>query len=255
MRLLQLTDNGAVSLTKDLIATNTIPPYAILSHTWGADTDEVTFEDLTSDPVGSQKKPGFKKILFCGEQAKRDGLQYFWVDSCCINKANHSELSQAINSMFRWYQNSSRCYVYLSDLSINNCHQSGQPSGTSYERTLRECKWFRRGWTLQELLAPSSVEFFTCEGEKIGNKTTLELRIHKITDIAIRALQGTSLAQFSVNERISWAARRETTIEEDQVYCVLGIFGVHLPLIYGEGVENAMRRLRKEIASFEGKRA
>lgn len=251
MRLLQVNNDGAISLTKDLVAANAIPPYAILSHTWGADTDEVTFEDMTNST--SQDKSGYEKIRFCGEQAKRDNLQYFWVDSCCINKANYTELSQAINSMFRWYQNASKCYVYLSDVSVDISERGTQIFGDPYELAFKQSRWFTRGWTLQELLAPASVEFFSREGKRLGDKKSLERQITETTGIATRALHGVPLSQFSVTERISWAARRETTIEEDQVYCVLGIFNVHLPLIYGEGMEKAMRRLRKEVATFEGK--
>lgn len=251
MRLLQLSDDGILSQTKDLVVAHTIPPYAILSHTWGADTDEVTFEDLSKGT--GQHKPGYEKIKFCGERAKQDDLQYFWIDSCCINKANYTELSQAINSMFRWYQNAAKCYVYLSDVSVNIPDRASQLFESPYEHAIRQSRWFTRGWTLQELLAPSSVEFFSKEGERLGDKESLERQITETTGIAPRALQGTPLSLFSVTERISWAARRETTIEEDQVYCVLGIFNVHLPLIYGEGMEKAMRRLRKEVAAFDGK--
>lgn len=250
MRLLQLHPNGTVTLAKDLVVASAIPPYAILSHTWGADVDEVTFEDLTHNVAGSLQKPGYDKIRFCGEQARRDGLQFFWVDSCCINKANYSELSQAINSMFRWYQNASKCYVYLSDVSSNEANYG---LSAAWQDAFKHSRWFTRGWTLQELIAPSSVEFFSRDGTRLGSKESLGGQIHAITGIAASALQGTPLDQFTINERISWAARRETTIEEDQVYCVLGIFGVHIPLIYGEGAANAMRRLRKEIRNFECK--
>src|SRR4051794_31465518 len=111
MRLLERKDNDKFSLTKDLI--NNIPAYAILSHTWGGDDQEVTFKDVTNGT--GQSKAGYQKIRFCGEQAARDGLRYFWIDTCCIDKSNHSELTEAINSMFRWYRESARCYVYLSD--------------------------------------------------------------------------------------------------------------------------------------------
>jgi hypothetical protein len=245
MRFLQLHENETVTLTKDLVVASTIPPYAILSHTWGADYDEVTFEDLTHSITGAEDKPGYSKIRFCGEQTRRDGFNYFWVDSCCINKANYSELSMAINSMFRWYQNASKCYVYLSDVSTN------EASHTAWQDAFKQSRWFTRGWTLQELLAPSSVDFFSSEGIRLGDKESLGGQIHEITGIASSALQGTPLEQFTINERISWAAKRDTTIEEDQVYCVLGVFGVHIPLIYGEGAANAMRRLRKEIRNFE----
>jgi hypothetical protein len=113
MRLLELQSNGDVSLTKDLLSN--IPPYAILSHTWGDDEDEVTFKDLTE---GSGKtKHGYNKILFCAKQARNDGLQHIWIDTCCIDKSNNAELSEAIISMFRWYRNAAKCYVYLVDVS------------------------------------------------------------------------------------------------------------------------------------------
>ncbi|KAH8748051.1 WD40-repeat-containing domain protein [Hyaloscypha sp. PMI_1271] len=103
------------------------------------------------------------------------------------------------------------------------------------------------GWTLQELLAPSSVEFFSREGKRLGDKKSLEVQVQNITGIAVRALRANSLSEFSVDERMSWATNRRTTIDEDQVYCLLGIFDIYLPLIYGEGKANAFRRLRREI--------
>jgi hypothetical protein len=114
MRLLRRNDTGEFGLTEDLGSDKTIPPYAILSHTWGADAEEVTFEDLTNS-TGTDKA-GYKKINFCAEQAGKDDLQYFWIDTCCINKANNAEISLAINSMSRWYRKATRCYVYLSDV-------------------------------------------------------------------------------------------------------------------------------------------
>jgi hypothetical protein len=239
MRLLNLNADGSVSLTTFL--GNQIPSYAVLSHTWEADNNEVTFQDLMND-VGSSKA-GYGKIQFCGEQAQKNGLQYFWVDSCCIDKSSSAELSEAINSMFRWYRNAARCYVYLSDVSTGT---QSQPSQFLWE--FRQSRWFTRGWTLQELLAPFSVEFFSREGQRIGDKKSLEAQIHEITGIVVQAIQGTfSPSQFSVTERMTWAAKRETTIEEDKAYCLLGIFNIHLPLIYGEGVENAFKRLQEEV--------
>jgi hypothetical protein len=249
MRLLQRGHDGEFSLTKDLVGDN-IPPYAILSHTWGPDTEEVTFEDLV-DGTGKDKagkdKAGYDKIRFCAEQARRDGLQYFWVDTCCINKSNNNELSEAINSMFRWYHDAARCYVYLSNFSITGREQNSEQSELLWESAFRASRWFTRGWTLQELLAPASVEFFTREGRRLGDKRSLEQQIHEITGIAIPALRGTPLSQFEVDERLKWAETRQTTRAEDWAYCLLGIFGVFMPLIYGEGRENAIRRLRKEI--------
>ena len=115
MRLLLRSNTGDFSLTKDLVGDNTVPPYAILLHTWGADSEEVTFEDLTNGT--GKDKPGYEKILFCREQARQNNLQYFWIDTCCINKTNYAELLRAIKSMFRWYHKATRCYVYLSDVS------------------------------------------------------------------------------------------------------------------------------------------
>jgi hypothetical protein len=238
MRLLSTNADGNFCLTR---FTSDIPAYAILSHTWEADHHEVTFQDLTNG-LESEKK-GYGKIQFCSKQAKKHGLQYFWVDSCCIDKSDSVDLQAAINSMFRWYQNAARCYVYLSDVSAGS--DSG-PTDIQWEPAFRASRWFTRGWTLQELLAPRSVEFFSQDEKRLGDKASLEQQIHDITGIAPRALQG-HLSDFSNDERRMWAAKRRTTIEEDQVYCLLGIFEVFLPLIYGEGRDHAYRRLQDEI--------
>lgn len=242
MRLLENID-GKFKLTNDLV--RDIPKYAILSHRWGLDTEEVTFRDLVEGT--GEHKTGYQKIRFCSAQARRDGLRYFWVDTCCIDKSNNNELSTAINSMFRWYQNAARCYVYL-DISASEYEKDGQPSELAWESAFRSSGWFTRGWTLQELLAPSSVEFFTMEGRRLGDKRSLEQQIHAITEIAVPALRGKALAQFDVDERFRWAETRQTTQEEDWAYCLLGIFGIFMPLIYGEGKAHAIRRLKREIA-------
>jgi hypothetical protein len=240
MRLLQIDDCGELSLTQDL--PNVAHPYAILSHTWGDDNDEVTFEDLVNGQASYKEKAGYQKIRFCGEQAKKDRLDYFWVDTCCINKANFTEYSEAINSMFRWYHEAVKCYVYLPDVSIDNVSRTNQ----TWEADFRNSRWFRRGWTLQELLAPPSVEFFSREEERLGSKSSLEQFLQEITGIPYTALCGMPLSQFSVEERLQWAAKRETKKKEDRAYCLFGIFDVFMPPIYGEG-ENAFIRLRKEI--------
>jgi hypothetical protein len=245
MRLLQQSGSGDFSFTKDLIGDDRIPPYAILSHTWGLDTDEVTFDDMINGT--GKHKAGYEKIRFCGEQAREDGLQYFWIDTCCINKANYTELSQAINSMFRWYHNATRCYVYLPDVSSPAFDTNEEFDLWQWESDFQKSRWFKRGWTLQELLAPSSVEFFSRECRRLGDKRSLGQQIHEITGIADSALQGAYLSQFSVDERLIWIARRQTKLEEDKAYSLLGIFDVSMPLIYGEGEEKAFRRLREEI--------
>ncbi|KIM95217.1 hypothetical protein OIDMADRAFT_66674, partial [Oidiodendron maius Zn] len=242
MRLLERKGDG-FSLTKDF--GDQVSQYAILSHTWGTDTEEVTFRDLI-DGTG-MNKVGYNKIRFCGGQAIRDGLQYFWVDTCCIDKSNSTELQEAVNSMFRWYQNASKCYVYLSDVSIVEQEGGTSPSQCPWESAFRASRWFTRGWTLQELLAPNSVEFFSQEGKLLGNKKTLEQQIHEITRIAVAAIRGAPLSNFTVEERLLWAENRQTTREEDKAYSLLGIFNIYMPLIYGERREHAFRRLREEI--------
>jgi hypothetical protein len=243
MRLLKRNNVGEFSLTKDF--GDHVSRYAILSHTWGLDTEEVTFRDLM-DGTG-KNKAGYGKIRFCGEQASRDGLRYFWVDTCCIDKSNNTELAEAINSMFRWYRDAAKCYVYLADVSIAKRKASNQFSGFTWESAFRASRWFTRGWTLQELLAPGSVEFFSQEGKRLGDKRTLERQVHEITGIALSALHGAPLSQFGVDERLLWAENRQNTRKEDKAYSLLGIFDVYMPLIYGEGGDNALIRLREEI--------
>jgi hypothetical protein len=245
MRLLRRCDAGEFSLTEHMRGEDTTPPYAILSHTWGADPDEVTFEDMTN---GTGKgKVGCEKIRFCGEQARQDGLQYFWVDTCCIDKANKAELTHAINSMFRWYRNATRCYVYLSDVSSPALENNEEESTSLWELQFRKSRWFTRGWTLQELLAPSTVEFFSKERKKLGDKTSLRQSIHETTGVPVLALQGAPLSQISVNERLLWNKDRHTKLKEDRAYSMLGIFDVYIAPIYGERAEGAFRRLLDEV--------
>ena len=241
MRLLQYNTDGDFSLTE--FFESDIPEYAILSHRWGA--AEVTLADLTNG--NGKKMAGYDKIQFCGDQARCDGLQYFWVDTCCINKTDAVEVSEAINSMFRWYRNATKCYVYLSDVWARKRKTSDQLADSTWEPAFRRSIWFARGWTLQELLAPKSVEFFSQEGRRLGDKRTLEQQVYEITGIAISALRGTPLSQYRVDERLSWAENRKTTREEDMAYSLLGIFNVYIPLIYGEGREHAFKRLRAKI--------
>ncbi|RYP75529.1 hypothetical protein DL770_007382 [Monosporascus sp. CRB-9-2] len=251
MRLLTRDQNGELSLTKDLF--DEIPPYAILSHRWSENTaEEVTFKDIENG--AGKTKSAYRKIEFCAEQARRDGLQYFWVDTCCIDKSTMDEVQASINSMFRWYRDAAQCYVYLSDVSMtavlsqNGSQADSDQVELSREAVLRGSKWFTRGWTLQELLAPASVQFFSREGLRLGDKISLEQEIHTITKIPIPALRKTTpFDQFDVDERLRWAEMRHTTREEDWAYCLLGIFGVFMPLNYGEGRDNAIQRLRKEI--------
>ena len=240
MRLLDILPNGDFRMTGELLD-DAIPQYAILSHTWGDESQEVTFEDMMKG--SGQCKAGYKKVKFCGEQAARDGLRYFWVDTCCIDKTSAAELSENINSMFRWYRNANKCYVFFTDVSTPS-------SENDRDLQLRKSRWFTRSWTLQELIAPQCVEFFCHEHLRLGDKKSLEQQLHQITRISIYALRGELLSRFSVAERLSWVEKRSASRREDMAYSLLGIFDISMPAIYGEGERNAFRRLRDEIDRY-----
>ncbi|CAG8955292.1 hypothetical protein HYFRA_00011274 [Hymenoscyphus fraxineus] len=207
------------------------PPYAILSHTWGE--NEVTFSDYRSHQqlTPRSNSRGFEKILKFCNLALHDSYGYAWVDTCCIDKTSSAELSEAINSMYKWYADSKRCYVYLNDFD------SKDP----------KCDLVTRGWTLQELIAPSDIHFYDEKWRYFANKSELGTTLSAITGIDILVLNGANpLHRISVAKRMSWAAKRTTTREEDLAYCLLGIFSITLPLVYGEG-PRAFLRLQEEI--------
>lgn len=250
MRLLYFDARGELRLTRDKAK---VPgPYAILSHTWGDDEDEVTIEDLEQQK--GKEKPGYAKLLFCANRAKQDGLDYCWVDTCCIDKRSSAELSEAINSMFAWYRDAEVCYVYLQDLApVSQMGHATMPGLVAFER----CRWWTRSWTLQELLAPRSLLFFAADesyygtkgivGHPNANDRLLDDRITRITGINASHLSHQGPLQYlSIAERMSWAAKRKTTRIEDEAYCLLGLFDVNMPLLYGEG-NKAFLRLQKEI--------
>ena len=214
------------------------PPYAILSHTWRK--SEISFQDMTGC-ADVQSKPEYDKIRDSSREALRYKLDFIWIDSCCIDKSSSAELSEAINSMFRLYKDAVLCFAYLEDLPIGR--------GAATESELEKCRWFTRGWTLQELIAPKEVRFFDGGWNDRGTKQTLQDALSRITAIKTDVLLGrhlNRLGSIPVAERMSWASRRETTRHEDMAYCLLGIFGVNMALIYGEGV-NAFTRLQEEI--------
>lgn len=213
------------------------PPYAILSHRWGLPNDEVTFQDINERIGYYRLKPGYAKVAFCIDQAEADGLQYCWVDTCCIDKANNTELSEAIHSMFRWYGEAAKCYAYLSDVP---------------ELPFESSQWFNRGWTLQELLAPEVVEFYSSKYELLGTKESLIEKIQHVTEIPLEALQCCPLSRFSVEEKFSWTNRRQTQRPEDMAYCLHGIFDIYMPLLYGEGRKRALLRLHRQIQQEMG---
>jgi hypothetical protein len=222
-----------------------IPPYMILSHTW--EDEEVTYTNYQNGSF--EHKKGFKKIDWVCKAALELGLAYVWVDTCVIDRSNSTELTETINSMFRYYQNAARCSVYLSDVSVQM--EDGKGQHVEWHSAFRNSRWFTRGWTLQELLAPRIVEFYSRDQVRLGDKISLEEQIRSATGIATSALRGRPLSEFDVAERFRWAENRQTTKEEDTVYSLLGIFDIYLPLIYGETRSNAMRRLKNEIRDKE----
>lgn len=243
MRLLQLSSSNELTLTKNLKQVD-IPPYAILSHTWADDNNEVTFEDILGN--SGKEKSGYRKILFCGRQARIDNLEYFWVDSCCIDRTNSTELNESIVSMYDWYRNAKICYVYLADVSIPEL-EHGEIPQASLQLALQKSRWFLRGWTLQELLAPAKVIFFDQHNSRLGDKEELKKLVSTITGISETALRGDALRDFMVSERYEWARKRQTTRQEDWAYSLQGIFGVSVLPQYGEGRASAIHRLIKEV--------
>ncbi|KAF7593451.1 hypothetical protein BBP40_011457 [Aspergillus hancockii] len=225
MRLLNTTAFNGNFIIEEFFGE--VPKYAILSHTWH--DMEVTFQDITN---GTIDKKGFKKVKDCCTLARAHDYGYAWIDTCCIDKTSSAELSESLNSMYRWYEEADVCYAYLADVPA---------------KPLAESRWFKRGWTLQELIAPSTVIFLDQNWEELGTKESMRAELSKITGIPEEILSGEiDLEEASVAQRMSWAARRETTRIEDRAYCLMGIFGINMPPIYGEG-KGAFVRLQEEI--------
>lgn len=158
---------------------------------------------------------------------------------------------EAINSMFNWYQKASRCYVYLADVPAAD-YSGNDPSSERWEMAFLKSRWFTRSWTLQELVAPDVVEFFSQKWKWLGNKSSLAGQIHDACSVPVETLREQGLSSFSINERMQWAANCTTTRPEDKAYSLLGIFGVYMPLLYSEGELHAFSRLRREIDAFLG---
>ena len=218
-------------------------PYAILSHTWGE--EEVSFQKYSTPEARSMA--GYRKIERSCALASESGLPYLWIDTCCIDKSSSAELSEAINSMYRWYRDAAVCYVHLSDMKrcevYQNPYEDENPASTDFQ-TLQACRWFTRGWTLQELLAPQNVEFYDQDWVSIGTKKIMWRLLSRIT--GIRPVHLWKSQEASVAQKMSWAANRQTTRTEDLAYSLLGLFNVNMPLLYGEG-EKAFKRLQHEI--------
>lgn len=209
-----------------------LPPYAIFSHTWS--NSEVSFADVQNGTCFD--RPSFFKLESALVQAKKDGWDWLWADNCCIDKTNSVELSEAINSMFKYYKNAEICYAYLADVCTE-----------TWEADIRKARWWKRGWTLQELIAPPSLEFYSNNWVSLGFRDNLHEVITAITGIEDEYLMGYPIEHASVAKRMSWAASRVTTRDEDIAYCLIGIFDVNMSMLYGEGTKRAFVRLQEEI--------
>jgi hypothetical protein len=255
-----------------------LPPYAILSHTWLKEgpegVKEVTYQDIKNSFLalnhGRFKQEGWLKLKkYCDFAAKHD-WEWAWMDTCCIDKTNLSDTQEAINAMFRWYQNARVCYAYLSDVDVAGSNSSSGtdsgPSTTLGHPSLRyprfrstdphsfvAAKWFTRGWTLQELLAPRFLIFVNQAWRQIGTRESWATEIQKATKIEAHRLTDFRPRDFescSIAMRLSWASQRQTTMEEDETYSLLGLFGISMPLIYGEGRQQAFNRFQRELIKF-----
>ena len=218
--------------------------YAILSHVWG--DNEQTFQEV--QVLGEKyTKAGINprghvapKIRDSCVLAQKHGYRWIWIDTCCIDKTSSSELSEAINSMFRYYALSEVCYVLLQDV----------PSDCRLHKTrsaFRTSQWHERGWTLQELVAPNLVVFVSSDWKLLGTKAELAPLLAEITNVPESVLRlEKDLADVNVAHRMSWASSRKTTRLEDEAYSLMGIFGINMPTLYGEG-RKAFYRLQEEI--------
>ena len=235
------------TLTLHSVEGSQTSPYATLSHTWT--DDEVLFGDVSDQSIRESKK-GWSKIRMACQKASLRGLRFAWVDTCCIDKSSSAELSENINSMFKIYAQASVCYAYLADIKVPIGYHAhpGQPLPD-----ITQCRWFKRGWTLQELIAPTDLVFFDQDWALIGSRRELSDQISRTTNIPKNVLNGQSMSSIrsllnscTISMRMSWAAGRTTTRPEDMAYSLLGIFDINMPMLYGEG-SRAFSRLQEEL--------
>ncbi|KAK4494581.1 hypothetical protein PRZ48_013937 [Zasmidium cellare] len=273
LTLHDFTTSPKIPTLHDFTTSPKIPKYAILSHRWT--DEELTYKEFSKHR--SKDKKGYRKIVDFCEFLRKWEREWCWVDTVCIDKRSSAELSEAINSMFKWYGAAAECWVWLHDVSESN----NEGAGEDLLHQFGESSWFRRGWTLQELLAPEQVIFCSHEWQILGCKqpsdaqkygltpsgkrdagTELRDRIQEAacwsSDIILWAIsdrtgipsevlrQPHRVKYYSVAQRMSWASSRQTTRVEDQAYCLLGLFRINMPLLYGEG-RRAFQRLQQEI--------
>ncbi|KAI0713848.1 hypothetical protein C8Q76DRAFT_471327 [Earliella scabrosa] len=237
---MRLIDTKTLALKEFNSPEDVKPGYAILSHRWDGE-NELSFQDIQNIHIDDEaRERRAKKVRKFCELASQQGYEWAWVDTCCIDKTSSAELSEAINSMFRYYSLSLVCYVYLHDVTFHDAFRNGA-------KTFDRSSWHTRGWTLQELIAPPVVLFFSDDWKPLGSKVDLAPRLRQITRIpeAVLCLEKRRV-DFSIAQRMSWAASRSTTRQEDEAYSLLGIFDVNMPTLYGEG-RKAFRRLQEEI--------
>ncbi|KAI1403472.1 heterokaryon incompatibility protein-domain-containing protein [Hypoxylon fuscum] len=228
--------------------------YLVLSHCWGRpsenkawahDDQEYTYQDALASPPPARKLAGFDKIFLTCKLASRAKVRYVWIDTCCLDQTNYSELAHGINSMFEWYRKSSFCVVYLADVTWTQSMNQNER-----RKQFVNCRWFERAWTLQELIAPKEVRFYDKDWNYMGTKVDLADEISEHTHIDKHILNGTSSCLMcSIAHRMSWAAKRKARKPEDIAYSLLGIFNVNMPMIYGEGSRNAFHRLQRAITT------
>lgn len=234
------------------------PPYFILSHRWS--NDEISYKEFLkkrntasngyAKVVGMCKfvkhlpeaKYSYNTIKGSWEPLERE-VEWVWVDTCCIDQRSSAELSEAINSMWKYYAEAQCCVAYLAD--VRSIDTARDLVLTDFMKS----EWFERGWTLQELLAPRILVFCDYAWAIIGRRQNTDLvgLIGSITGIQREFLSGYGFWSASVAKKLSWASRRKTTREEDEAYCLLGLLGVNMPLLYGEGGERAFLRLQQEF--------
>ena len=222
--------------------------YAILSHCWNE--QEQTLQDIQKIYKRAAKSGQDPHPLICDKirrfcaLAQEHGFEWAWIDTCCIDKTSSAELSEAINSMYQYYSLAAVCYAYLEDVPTEDALvlNDGRP-GSRFKFS----KWHTRGWTLQELVAPRVVLFVSSSWDVLGTKADLSAQLQQCTKIpeAVLHMKQTP-ASLSVAQRMSWASQRKTTRTEDEAYCLMGLFDITMPTLYGEG-KKAFQRLQEII--------
>lgn len=238
-----------------------IPRYAILSHRW--QKEEVSFKQYTKRHKYPKIKrlKGFTKIEGFCRIARERRMEWAWIDTCCIDSRSSAEVSEAINSMWRWYEDADECYIYLCDVHMED-------DNLNVLAQVEISEWFDRGWTLQELIAPYCRVFYSSAWKKIGHilgpsfylenfdrddpcgEESLESfaqLISRLSNVPLLCLLRRNVDFYGIGERISWSVGRSTSRPEDVAYSLMGLLGVNMPLFYGEGMEKAFIRLQLEL--------